>query len=639
VTARLGTIVLALLIAGVVAVSPAAAPDRKPPRIVAAALLDADGDSRADRVRITYSERVRHPADRDGRYPFIVSGYRIRTVGKAAGKTLSILLVEQAQPDPTAVPTIRYRRVRQQPVNDRAGNQALAQLFTRTTAHGSAPADPPAPPPAAADADKDGTIDADDCGPRDAAIHPGAADVPDLQFVDSNCDGIDGTEKDAVFASPAGNDQDPGTKERPKREIQAALQAATAGKKRYVLVAFGSYDRVALVSGKSIFGGYDPASWQRRNRFPDGLPIIEGSPEAVLASEVKDVVIQHVSVRGVASSVERSAYGIRAINGSSLTLQRVVVSPGNGTAGLRGTNGQAGARAGDGAPGGSGSCDGPRGAGGAGGASVVDRRGGRGGDGGWETERFGGIAEHGDPGGKGNVGTAGGAGGEKGNPGHPGLPGDTGALGVFGSGGAGGTSSASSAGQVWIGQKGGAGTAGKPGNGGGGGGGGGSQQGLFVDNGGGNAGGGGGGGGGGGTGGTGGGPGGGSFGIYLEDSRIVVESSSIAAGVGGAGGRGGDGGIPGAGGKGGRGARVCTSEVGAGGNGGAGGAGGRGGGGGGGAGGPSVGIFKLGTSTASVRDDSKVTAGTAGAGGAGGGNAPGGAGAPGRAGIAMPVFP
>jgi hypothetical protein len=619
---RLFPIALAVLLAAVVVVAPAAAPDRKPPRIVAATMLDADGNSRADRVRLTYSERVRHPADADGRYPLAVSGYRIRSVGKAAGKTLAILLVEQAQPDPEAAPTIRYRRTKAQPVKDRAGNQALAQLFAGTKPHGKAPTPPPGP----ADTDRDGTVDADDCAPRDASIHPGAPDVPDLDFVDSNCDRIDGTEKDAVFASPNGDDQNPGTKERPKRQIETALLTAVKGGKRYVLVAFGSYDQIGLVSGKSIFGGYDPTSWARRDRFPDGLPVISGSPQAVEARGAKDVVLQHLSVRGLPDS-RQSAYGIRAVANSSLTLQRVVVSAGNGTAGIPGADGPAGRRALDGDPGKPGSCDGDEGTSALGGVSPVDRRGGYGGRGG--APSAGPNWDDGAIGGQGSVGTPGGAGGAHGNPGKPGLPGTSGEPGRSGRGGAGGTSPLSTATDRWVleslGSGGTGGLPGEHGNGGGGGGGGGSQQGNFVNNGGGNGGGGGGGGGGAGSGAGAGSPGGGSFGIFLQNSKIVVESSSIAAGNGGAGGRGGDGGRGGAGGRGGRGARVCTSEVGAGGNGGAGGAGGRGGGGGGGAGGPSVGIFKVGTSTASLKGDSKVTAGTPGAGGAVGASGPGGA--------------
>jgi hypothetical protein len=627
---RLWTISLALLIAVVVVVSPAAAPDRKPPRIVAATMLDADGDARADRVRLTYSERVRHSADIDGRYPFTVSGYRIAQVGKATGKTLALLLVEQANPDPEAAPTIRYRRTKAQPVKDRAGNQALAQLFAGTKPHGKAPAPPPGP----ADTDRDGTSDADDCAPRDAAIHPGAADVPDLAFVDSNCDRIDGTEKDAVFVSPNGNDANPGTKAKPKRQVQAALQTAVTGKKPYVLVAFGSYGRVELVSGKSIFGGYDPASWARRDRFPDELTVLSGSPDAVRAVGAKDVVLQHLEIRGSnGGASERSAYGIRALNGSSLMLQRVAVNPGDGAAGSAGRRGETGPSGAQGGNGGAGSCDGTTpGEGGAGGSSPAGRTGGRGGSGGTP----GASARRGR---NGITATPGGAGGATGNPGRPGAKGTSGENGLPGRAGAGGTSSTARAAEAWVGQTGDAGGPGRPGSGGGGGGGGGAQVGKLVNDGCGNGGGGGGGGSDGGTGGTGGGFGGGSFGIYLQDSKIVVEASSIIAGSGGAGGAGGDGGFGGAVAAGGKGGSNCTSEVGAGGDGGFGGAGGRGGGGGGGAGGPSVGIFKVGTSIASVTGRSTVISRAPGLGGAGGASGPGGVGAAGEAGIARQVFP
>jgi hypothetical protein len=104
---------------------------------------------------------------------------------------------------------------------------AGAQLFRRTRAHRrtppplttttpattttAAPTTTTTPTPTALDADGDGYVDAMDCAPRDAKIHPGAPDVPDLAFVDSNCDGIDGTDKDAVFVSSSGKDANPGT--------------------------------------------------------------------------------------------------------------------------------------------------------------------------------------------------------------------------------------------------------------------------------------------------------------------------------------------------------------------------------------------------------------------------------------------
>jgi hypothetical protein len=104
-TRRRGVACAAVVLAGaaVVAAS-AAAPARKapPPRIVAAVMVDADRDARADGVRLTYSMRVRHPADRDGRYPFAVGRYGVRSVGVASGRSLLIRLVERAGPDPSA---------------------------------------------------------------------------------------------------------------------------------------------------------------------------------------------------------------------------------------------------------------------------------------------------------------------------------------------------------------------------------------------------------------------------------------------------------------------------------------------------------------------------------------------------------
>jgi hypothetical protein len=56
---------------------------------------------------------------------------------------------------------------------------------------------------AAPDYDGDG-FSAGDCGPLDPAVHPGAADAPDLAFEDLDCDGIDGSAAGAFFVSTTG---------------------------------------------------------------------------------------------------------------------------------------------------------------------------------------------------------------------------------------------------------------------------------------------------------------------------------------------------------------------------------------------------------------------------------------------------
>jgi hypothetical protein len=106
--------------------------DRKPPRIKHAQMVDADGNMFADKVVLTYNERVRHKRDADGRYPFAVDGYDIASVGRAKGRKVTIKLDEAMLPDGLAIPSVKYRRVKKEGVRDRARHQARKQTFTKT---------------------------------------------------------------------------------------------------------------------------------------------------------------------------------------------------------------------------------------------------------------------------------------------------------------------------------------------------------------------------------------------------------------------------------------------------------------------------------------------------------------------------
>ena len=136
---RLLASLTAVVAAGSAVAALPAASDTKPPRIVAAAMQDTDRDGRADRLRLSYSERVRHARDRDGRYPFRVAGYAIQSVGAASGKTVVLALAEKATVDAAARPAVRYRRTSAAPVVDPTRNQAVAQVFGATRAHGNRP--------------------------------------------------------------------------------------------------------------------------------------------------------------------------------------------------------------------------------------------------------------------------------------------------------------------------------------------------------------------------------------------------------------------------------------------------------------------------------------------------------------------
>jgi hypothetical protein len=648
---RVGTVVLVVVAVVALPRSVALARSKPGPRIVAASMLDADGDFRADHVRLTYSQAVRHVADRDGVYPFSVVGYHVRSVGAAKGRVLLLALFERSAPDPRARPTIRYRQTRSKPVTGASGKQAGAQAFRATRAHGHTP---PAPVPATTtvgastqtttaitnvDRDNDGTPDAQDCAPLDGSIHPGAPDPPDLGFVDSNCDGIDGETAKAVFASPLGSDTNPGTQAKPKRTIGAAVVDAR-GTGRYVLAAAGAYPSVLVATGVGIFGGYDPRTWRRRM---DATTEITGSPQGVFADGATGVTLQLLRIVGSAN-YQLNAYGVRAVNGASLALESVAVVAGPGLTGFSGANGKPGAnggRGGDGYPGtgrGDGGCVSfysDRGTGGVGGDSTVGRVGGDGGHGGPQG------SNDGQAGAPGHFGIPGGRAGAGGNPGSSGLDGTSAVTpGASGQIGDGGTNTASLAGAAWQGSNGGFGRLGDAGNGGGGGGGSGGRGGILVFDMAGHGGGGGGGGGAPGGPGDGGRFGGGSFGIYLFNSTLTADSSTITSGDGGTGGRGGNGGAGGKGGAGGIGIRAdsyyCSEYVGQSGDGGHGSDGGVGGAGGGGAGGPSVGVMKIGSSA--TLNGTIVKFGSPGPGG------PPGTGGlatakPSQAGIAQAVYP
>ncbi len=180
---------------------------------------------------------------------------------------------------------------------------------------------PPSKPPSplrSVDSDHDGYPDGLDCAPRDASVHPGATDMPDLHFVDANCDGIDGDLETAVFVSPAGNDANPGTMTRPLRTLAAAIAAADARDKD-VYAAAGVYpEELRLASRVSVYGGYGE-SWKRSLSTPTritGATVSGGDTEAALAINITaPTTLQLVTLAPNAPSTPgATSYGLRGIH-------------------------------------------------------------------------------------------------------------------------------------------------------------------------------------------------------------------------------------------------------------------------------------------------------------------------------------
>ncbi len=462
----------------------------------------------------------------------------------------------------------------------------------------------------------------------------GMDDLPDMMFVDSNCDGIDGDVGIGVFVAPTfvgGNDANPGTMAMPVATIQRGIQiASTSGRARMeVYVSAGTYNEsVALSNGVSIYGGYlATMGWARSDAYVSEIRGGETAVSGIGISMALEIQLMTI-ISADASTPGASSYGVRVANSTGVVrLEANTIRSGAGAAGnpgMDGTPGTAGSRGRDGHLG----CDGctrfdcaspPCNDGGASACAV----GGRGGNG--ATEGAGGS--NGDMGASGSASGVGGAGGTGGSgagfcgtflgdpggaaPGPGGSPGADGANGATPTEAVGSTSMGRYSPASGI-----PGTAGSHGGGGGGGGGGaGGTSDLLCRT---DRGGGGGGGGGAGCAGTpgaGGFGGGGSFGVFASSALIDAVDNTITVGNGGMGGRGGDGGDGGASGGGGTGG-PGADDARPGGNGSAGGRGGNSGSGSGGPGGPSYGIF--GVTAVVTSSGNAITVGTPGSGGAGG---------------------
>ena len=431
-------------------------------------------------------------------------------------------------------------------------------------------------------------------------------DSPDSAFEDSNCDGIDGDRRRAVFVATSGSPGNPGTMLLPLDDVNAAiLLAASLPGKDHVYVSEGVYaGRVDLVEGVSVWGGFSAANgWDRsdvyQTTFSVGGEYGNGRVGVLGVGLTSPSTLGGVVVAPDPGGPESHSYGILLQSCDDVTLEDVTVT---GAAGGPGSDGASGT---PGADGGVGS----NGVNGLGGVGAF-----YGGDGGTGGNPDG---ESGAPGG----GPAGGAGGSAGASTTDGGDGGVGGDGVPGAAGDAATNVGSVLGGLWLADgDGAAGTPGEGGSGGGGGGGGGSFG--FTDGG---MGGGGGGGGFPGSPGDGGGAGGSSFALFLNASSVHLFGCVLAAGSGGDGGTGGSGGPGGLGGAGGNGANGSILGAQDGGNGGPGGIGGAGGPGAGGGGGHSYAIL---ADTASFFElvETRLFVSTPGVGGPGGPGAPSGAG-------------
>ncbi|MCO4746809.1 MAG: hypothetical protein KC912_18580, partial [Proteobacteria bacterium] len=293
------------------------------------------------------------------------------------------------------------------------------------------------------DADGDGwEVCEGDCNDTNGSgftTNPAANDHPDANYVDLNCDGIDGDLATDIFVDHVlGNDSqgNVGEPDTPYKTIGAAIAAATAGDD--ILVSTdGTYDigtsTLDFKQGVDVYGGYSSASsW---SRSADLAQVFSGEIGASADSITQATEVAQLQVfASDADAYGESSYGMWVRDTTALSLVDCEFSSGAGYIGSPGSDGLDGdpGSKGDNGQNGCSNCN-NQGAGGAGGAGC--KSGGKGGNGGAQGNNGGARGDNG------NADDSGGEGGGGGGGDNNWCPGCAG-----GGSGSGGTSTGGDAG-------------------------------------------------------------------------------------------------------------------------------------------------------------------------------------------------
>lgn len=183
-----------------------------------------------------------------------------------------------------------------------------------------------------------------------SACDPAAYDAPDPNFIDSNCDGLDGTVDGGLFVDPeTGSDFSPGTRSQPLYSLAKAAELVQLTPSIHtVFIAGGVTGGLTWRAPVSLAGGYQVPDWTRSVlvsttvRSPGTGLRLEGVPPSVTLSLL--------TVEATTGSAGTATIGLLLLD-SPVTLQQLVVRAGDGSPGLPGADGAAGAPGANGGPG------------------------------------------------------------------------------------------------------------------------------------------------------------------------------------------------------------------------------------------------------------------------------------------------
>ncbi len=183
---------------------------------------------------------------------------------------------------------------------------------------------------------------------------------PGAQYVDENCDGVDGVVADALFVWGGNPSAGTGTRTDPYQTLAQALSALPSSGKAYILVAEGTYtENVVLTSGVQLYGGY-ASDFLRRDiqlfqtviqGVAPGSAAERGAISAVnLGAGVTETIVSGFWILGrdVPATTANDADGSASVAvylrdcGPGLILQNNIIHGGRGGPGGRGTAGDPG---------------------------------------------------------------------------------------------------------------------------------------------------------------------------------------------------------------------------------------------------------------------------------------------------------
>lgn len=162
-------------------------------------------------------------------------------------------------------------------------------------------------------------------------------DLPDADFTDTNCDGIDGDRSRAVFVAPHGSDDRPGTLDSPVATLTRGIELARqAGKSVYACTGTYPENLVLEDAAVNIYGGYDCGHGWRRGSKPATIAPAEGRP-LTIRNVADPMLLSHLRFVAADVVVEGdSSVAALVVDSLNLRFEHVEFEAGDGAPGLPG---------------------------------------------------------------------------------------------------------------------------------------------------------------------------------------------------------------------------------------------------------------------------------------------------------------